>query len=121
MLSKNFYFSIVPISVYQAFTWKFTEFRVNRSRETANFWSVLKLLYLDMNVNSKIILELWISSKAHLITRSTAASRAVSDSDFSMLDLGPKNLSDSVLSNGMLNMSSSNQFYPTRLNIPCSN
>jgi hypothetical protein len=37
MLSENFYFSIVPISVYQAFSWKFTEFRVNRSREMANF------------------------------------------------------------------------------------
>jgi hypothetical protein len=35
MLSENFYFSIVPISVYQAFSWKFTEFRVIRSRETA--------------------------------------------------------------------------------------
>jgi hypothetical protein len=37
MLSENFYFSIVSIYVYQAFSWKFTEFRVNRSRETANF------------------------------------------------------------------------------------
>ena len=37
MLSENFYFSIVSISVYQAFSWKFTEFGVNRSRETTNF------------------------------------------------------------------------------------
>jgi hypothetical protein len=34
---KNFYFSIMPISVYQAFSWKFTEFRDYRSRETTNF------------------------------------------------------------------------------------
>jgi hypothetical protein len=34
---KISYFSIVSISVYQAFSWKFTEFGVNRSRETANF------------------------------------------------------------------------------------
>jgi hypothetical protein len=27
----------VSISVYQAFSWKFTEFGVNRSRETTNF------------------------------------------------------------------------------------
>jgi hypothetical protein len=90
MLSKNFYFSIVPISVYQAFSWKFTEFRVNRSRETANFWSVLKLLFLGTNANSIIILNLSNSSKARLIKRSTSASRAVSDSDFSMFDLCPK-------------------------------
>jgi hypothetical protein len=37
MLSENFYFSIVSISVYQAFSWKFTEFGVIRSRETTNF------------------------------------------------------------------------------------
>jgi hypothetical protein len=29
MLSENFYFSIMSISVYQAFSWKFTEFGVN--------------------------------------------------------------------------------------------
>ena len=90
MLSKNFYFPIVPISVYQAFSWKFTEFRVNRSRETANFWSVLKLLFLRTNANSIIILNLSNSSKARLSKRSTTASRAVSDSDFSMFDLSPK-------------------------------
>jgi hypothetical protein len=43
-----------------------------------------------MNANSIIILNLSNSSKAHLIKRSTAASRAVSDSDFSMFDLCPK-------------------------------
>jgi hypothetical protein len=37
MLSENFYFSIVSISVYKAFSWKFTEFGVNRSWETTNF------------------------------------------------------------------------------------
>ena len=37
MPSENFYFSIVSISVYQAFSWKFTEFGVNRSWETTNF------------------------------------------------------------------------------------
>jgi hypothetical protein len=37
MPSENFYFSIVSISVYQAFSWKFTEFGVNRSRETTSF------------------------------------------------------------------------------------
>jgi hypothetical protein len=90
MLSENFYFSIVSISVYQAFSWKFTEFGVIRSRETTNFGSVLKLLFLGTNANSIIILNLSNSSKAHLIKRSTAASRAVSDSDFSMFDLCPK-------------------------------
>jgi hypothetical protein len=35
-LVKISYFSIVSISVYQAFSWKFTEFGVNRSREAAN-------------------------------------------------------------------------------------
>jgi hypothetical protein len=57
MFSENFYFSIVSISVYQAFSWKFTEFRVNRSRENNQFWSVLKLLILETNADSKIILE----------------------------------------------------------------
>jgi hypothetical protein len=37
MLSENFYFSIVSISIYQAFSRKFTEFGVNRSRETTSF------------------------------------------------------------------------------------
>ena len=53
-------------------------------------WSLLKLLFLGTNANSIIILHLSNSSKAHLIKRSTAASRAVSDSDFSMFDLCPK-------------------------------
>jgi hypothetical protein len=53
-------------------------------------WSLLKLLFLGTNANSIIILNLSNSSKAHLIKRSTAASRAVSDSDFSMFDLCPK-------------------------------
>jgi hypothetical protein len=53
-------------------------------------WSLLKLLFLGTNANSIIILNLSNSSKARLIKRSTAASRAVSDSDFSMFDLCPK-------------------------------
>jgi hypothetical protein len=53
-------------------------------------WSLLKLLFLGTNANSVIILNLSNSYKAHLIKRSTAASRAVSDSDFSMFDLCPK-------------------------------
>jgi hypothetical protein len=52
-------------------------------------WSLLKLLFLRTNANSIIILNLSNSSKAHLIKRSTAASRAVSDFDFSMFDLCP--------------------------------
>jgi hypothetical protein len=36
-LVKISYFLIVSISVYQAFSWKFTEFGVIRSRETTNF------------------------------------------------------------------------------------
>jgi hypothetical protein len=53
-------------------------------------WSLLKLLFLGTNANSIIILNSSNSSKARLIKRSTAASRAVSDSDFSMFDLCPK-------------------------------
>jgi hypothetical protein len=53
-----------------------------------------QLLFLGTNANSVIILNLSNSSKAHLITRSIDASRAVSDSDFSMLDLCPKINSD---------------------------
>ena len=56
----------------------------------AEFGACLKLLFLGTNANSIIILNLSNSSKAHLIKRSTAASRAVSDSDFSMFDLCPK-------------------------------
>jgi hypothetical protein len=58
MLSENFYFSIVSISVYRAFSWKFTEFGVIRLRENNQFWSVLKLLFLGTNTNSIIHLEL---------------------------------------------------------------
>jgi hypothetical protein len=54
---KISYFSIVSISVYQDFSWKLTE-EVIRSRETTKFWSLLKLLFLGANANSKIILEL---------------------------------------------------------------
>jgi hypothetical protein len=50
----------------------------------------VKTFILETNANSIIILNLSNSSKARLIKRSTAASRAVSDSDFSMFDLCPK-------------------------------
>ena len=53
-------------------------------------WSLLKLLFLGTNANSIIILNLSNSFKARLIKCSTGASRAVSDSDFSMFDLCPK-------------------------------
>jgi hypothetical protein len=34
--NENFYFSIVSITVYQDYSWKFTEFGVIRSREMPN-------------------------------------------------------------------------------------
>jgi hypothetical protein len=62
-----------------------------------------------------------ISSKAHLIKCSTVASRAMSESDSSTFYLCPAILSESVLSNIILSMSSSNQIFPTRPNILCLN
>jgi hypothetical protein len=47
-------------------------------------------LFLGTNANSIIILNLSVSSKAHLIKRPTIASRAVPESNFSILDLCPK-------------------------------
>jgi hypothetical protein len=52
-------------------------------------WGLLKLLILGTNANSIINLNLSISSKAHLIQRSTVASRAVYESDSSTFDLCP--------------------------------
>jgi hypothetical protein len=60
------------------------------------------------NADSIIILKLSNSSKAHLIKRSTGASRAVSESDSLNLDRCPTILFGSVLANGILSMSSSN-------------
>jgi hypothetical protein len=71
-------------------------------------WSLLKLLFLGTNANSIIILNLSIPSKAHLIKRSTAASRAVSESNFSMFDRCPTILSGSILANEILSVSISN-------------
>jgi hypothetical protein len=48
-------------------------------------WSLLKLLF-----SARMQTHESISSKAHLIKRSTVASRAVSESNFSMFDLCPK-------------------------------
>jgi hypothetical protein len=67
----------------------FTELGVIQSRGRPNLGPV-KTFILSMNANSKIILDLEISFKAHLIKRSTVASRAESESNFSMFDLCPK-------------------------------
>jgi hypothetical protein len=121
MLSENFYFSIVSISVYKAFSWKFTESRSYSIARNDQIWSLLKLLFLGTNANLIIILNLSNSSKAHLIKRSTTASRAVSDSDFSMFDRCPKvnptpySQTESSVCRPLINS------YSTRPNISCPN
>jgi hypothetical protein len=45
-------------------------------------WSLLKLLFFEMNVNSNVKLVLPISSKVHLFELSTIVIRVVSEFDF---------------------------------------
>jgi hypothetical protein len=90
MLSENFYFSLAYVSDYPDYPFTIHRIRSYSIARNGRIWSLLKLLILT-NTNSIIILNLSNSSKAHLIKRSTAANRAVSDSDFSMFDLCPKN------------------------------
>jgi hypothetical protein len=95
--------------------------QIIHSHFTDQIWSLLKLLYLGTNANSIVILNLSNLSKAHLIKRSTAASRAVSDSNFAMLDLCPKiNLTpysqtECSICRPLINS------YSSRLNIACPN
>jgi hypothetical protein len=102
MLSENFYFSLAYVSDYPDYSFTFYRIWSYSIARNIQFWSLLKLLILDTNANSIINLNLSISSKAHLIHRSTVASRAVYESDSSNLDLGLTILSESVLSNEML-------------------
>ena len=94
----------------------FTKFRANWSRER------LELEPIKTFVSwSKCKFE----SQSHLanpvqLELSTTVIWSVLESDSSNFDLCPTILFGSVLANGILSMSSSNQFYPTRLNIPCS-
>jgi hypothetical protein len=54
MLSKNFYFSIASIFFYQVTCEGFTEFWSYSIVRNNQIWSLLKLLFLGANKNSKV-------------------------------------------------------------------
>jgi hypothetical protein len=92
-----------------------------RISRTAKFGACKNFCFSARMRNSRIILDLSNSSKAHLIKYSTAASRAMSESNFSMFDLCPKiNLTpysqtECSICRPLIN------FYPTRPNTLCLN
>ena len=121
MLSENFYFSLAYVSDYPDYPFTIHRIQSYSIARNNQFWSLLKLLFLGTNANSIIILNLSNSSKAHLIKRSTAASRAMSESNFSMFDPCPKinptpySQTECSICRPLIN------FYPTRPNTLCLN
>jgi hypothetical protein len=97
----------------------FTEFGIIQSHRRP-IWSVLKTFSLDeckLDNQSRFINLIWSSLNQTLDGCYLVWARVNS----SNVDLCLTILSESVLSDGILDVSSSNQFYLTRLNISCSN
>jgi hypothetical protein len=57
--------------------------------KNSQIWSLIKLLFLETNVNSNVKLVLSISSKVHLSKLLTVVIRYVSESDFLIFGLCP--------------------------------
>jgi hypothetical protein len=121
MLSENFYFSLAYVSDYPDYPFTIHRIRSYSIARNGRIWSLLKLLFLDTNAKldnqSRFINLIWSSLNQTLDDCYLVWARVNS----SNVDLCLTILSESVLSDGILDVSSSNQFYPTRLNISCSN
>jgi hypothetical protein len=70
--------------------------------DECRIWSLLKLLFLETNANSKVNLV-----QTHLFKPSTDVIRSVYESDHSIFNLCPNVLSKYILSNGILKVSAS--------------